>query len=257
MATPTTSTRSPQAPDGLYLVSGGRDDTLRVWDVGRHAGSVNDVAFAAGGSMVATGGADHTAKLWSVTGDVPKLLRTLYGHGREIHQVALDPAGETLATAGFDGTLRLWRVSSGKMRAVLHDHRDQLRDVAFDASGRRLASAGADGMVYLYDLSVPEPEPIAMRHGSGRAVVQVQAVAISPRDDLLAATAGNNGVVRLWSLEGEDRGQIERKGYSQFIDLDFHPSGRGSWQRWVCGASWSGRWAIRARPPARPPSRSI
>lgn len=220
-------------PDGRLLVSGARDKTLRLWNVGRHAGSINAIAFAPGGDLIATAGADGTAKLWSVKGDVPELVRTLSGHGREVYQLAFDASGETLATAGFDGSVRLWdvktgetfdNVGTGKTLAILRDHADQLRDVAFDASGRYLASASADGYVYLHDLADHEAPVVALRHAAEGGNVQVQAVAISPREDLIA-TAGNNSVIRLWTHTGDDRGRLERKGVSIFRDLAFRPDG--------------------------------
>jgi WD40 repeat protein len=213
------------SPDGRFVVSGGRDDTVCLRDVGRHAGSVNAIAFAPGGNMVATAGADHTARLWSVTGDVPELLHTLHGHGREVYRLAFDPTGKILATAGYDRTVRLWDVATGEpLGEPLRDHGDELRDVAFDAAGRHLVSAGADGMIYIHDATALDAKPVALRHGPEHPLVQVQAVAISPVGDLLA-TAGNDGVIRLWSLGGEDRGRLEPKGFTRFTDLAFRPDG--------------------------------
>eukprot|EP00808_Paulinella_micropora_P016964 g13249.t1 len=61
------------SPDGQRLVSGGRDETVRIWSCGTgqalhvlrgHAGPVVSVAFSADGQKVASGSDDNTAKVW-------------------------------------------------------------------------------------------------------------------------------------------------------------------------------------------------
>jgi WD40 repeat protein len=73
------------SPDGKTLVSGGEDNTVRVWNLEtgkcnwireEHTNWVRSVAFSFDGTMVASGSEDETIKIWDAkTGNCLKTLR--------------------------------------------------------------------------------------------------------------------------------------------------------------------------------------
>jgi len=64
------------------------------------------VAFSGDGKLLASGGKDKTVRLWNVrTG---QLVRVLKNHTGAVSSVALSPGGYNLASGSSDGTVRLW-----------------------------------------------------------------------------------------------------------------------------------------------------
>jgi len=164
-------------PDGMQLMSGGWDESVRIWDLksglcsweseGAHVGGVLSVSCSRRGDHVASGGADGTAKVWKAQGTNSALLHTLLSHGSVVHSVAFSPSGQTLASGGGDKTIRVWQVDSGLQticnrghdgthgclcrrvdagqRCSVLGHRGSVRSVAFSLDGRRIASSSGGG----------------------------------------------------------------------------------------------------------------
>jgi hypothetical protein len=93
------------SPDGRWLASVSRDQTLRVWDleakmcrwVGRtHTSPINEVVWSPDGRRLASCGEDHTLRLWRAEDGT--LLQTLIGHASSVAGVAWSPDGQLLAS---------------------------------------------------------------------------------------------------------------------------------------------------------------
>ena len=88
-------------PDGKYIVSGGRDDTLKLWNLetgkevrtfAGHTGWIKSIAITPDGKQALSGSHDKTLKLWNLkTG---KEVRTFEGHLYGINYVTITPDGK-------------------------------------------------------------------------------------------------------------------------------------------------------------------
>lgn len=85
-----------------------------------HAGAVASVAFQPGTNTVSllSGGRDGTVRLWDV---VRQKELTQFGHGQFVNAVAFTAGGKVALSAGDGGLLKLWDIDSGHLLATYRD----------------------------------------------------------------------------------------------------------------------------------------
>ncbi len=73
-----------------------------------HTDIIYSVAFAPDGATLASGGRDNTVMLWDVEKGLP--LQTLTGQTGAVFAVKFSPDGKLLATGSGDTSIRLWKI---------------------------------------------------------------------------------------------------------------------------------------------------
>ena len=153
------------SPDNRRVLTGGADDTVRVWSgvsgrrihvLTEHAGDAVAVAYSPDGELVASASTDGTARVWR-TSDWG-LASSLTGHTNALTDVSFSADGEHVVTAGKDRTARVSHADRGDELFVLAGHDGWIESAAFTGGvGSPVVTASQDGTIRVWD-SVFQPE---------------------------------------------------------------------------------------------------
>lgn len=145
--------------DGSLIVSGGRDNIVRLWNTSTgdlrgqmlgHTAWVTKVAINNDNRVIASSSQDTTVRLWDALTFAPRAV--LNHHSGSVTSVAFSPDGRMLATTGLDGIIWIGESATGKELARLTNFNGAVWSVAFSADGRRIATGSADGTIWLWGL---------------------------------------------------------------------------------------------------------
>lgn len=214
------------SPDGTRLVSSGRDQTLRMWDLstgaqillGESCTIVRSIEFSPDGMQIATSWwQSNTIQIWDLS-----LLNTAIS--RPIEAIKPDkfrfsPTGEHIAAfIGRNSTLSLYDANTGAVKVSFVGH---VGSFAFSHDSKQLASVLEDDTTIVWDILTGSSTTI-LSHDS------VSVLAFSPDGKQLAS--GALGSLRIWNLETGDI-VLELKMSSSIQEIVFSLDGtRLAWQ---------------------------
>eukprot|EP01062_Namystynia_karyoxenos_P028186 TRINITY_DN21402_c0_g1_i1.p1 TRINITY_DN21402_c0_g1~~TRINITY_DN21402_c0_g1_i1.p1 ORF type:complete len:406 (+),score=126.38 TRINITY_DN21402_c0_g1_i1:80-1297(+) len=196
------------APGQSRFLTGGRDKTLRLWQLPEfgaekvkvfddHSGFVLACDFAATKKHVCSASEDGNVYIYETAGGTR--AATLKGHSSKVYAVHYTPctslnAASTIVSASLDRTVRLWDADTGQQELRLDGHTDNVFAAQWSRSGELIASAGDDLRVCLWDPR--EGRTVYELSGHKRTIWNLHWAA----DDLQLASCGMGAELRVWDM---------------------------------------------------------
>jgi WD40 repeat protein len=183
------------SPDGKWLVAGGRNSPVAVFEAGtgKLVRRLNEpfvwaVAISPDGKTLATGGASKVIRLWDL--GAGKEIKVLKGHAATITALAFSAEGSVLASGSDEGTVRTWTVSDGNPIARYTGPELGVTALAIAADGKHVAAAGTDRTIRVWNGKQLDIETPAI----------VTGLAFGPQAQSFIA-ASDDGMIRVWNFE--------------------------------------------------------
>lgn len=222
-------------PEPNAVVTASRDQTVRVWRknadkppayecniITQGQEYINSVAFIPPSSdyqdgLVVSGGKDTIIEVKKPnTGPGDNAERLLIGHAHNICALDVSPKGTYVVSGSWDKVAIVWKVGKWEPEFHLAGHDASVWGVlALDET--TVVTGAADEKIHIYDLRSATSGPVEPRsiiHTSNvvRAVVKVPDGHPSGAN---IASAHNDGVIRLWKLNGQSAGELH--GHESFV----------------------------------------
>ncbi len=187
-------------------------------DTGWHKGQVSCVALSKDGRWLVTGGEDTKVKVWDLT--TRKVHADLVGHQAWVRAVTFSEEDKVIVSASLDGVIKKWDADSGKELDTIDKDSERLSQTALSHGGRYVALLyGHPQRFEVWDLSQN------VKVAEGRADGHAESAALSPSGDKLAIAGGRVLVADVANGQWKDitPGQGRRQGHHRAVA--FTPDG--------------------------------
>ena len=161
-----------------------------------HQGPVNSLAFSPDDRWLVSGGEDGNVLVWNA--QFPYVSRSLvppilYDRRYSAVGLAFSPNGRTLASSNWDGTIRLWDVESGSIQETIPVNEGNQGMIALSPDGTKLAVAAEVPPHRIWNSDGTEYRQLPLDG-------YTSTVAFSP-DGKWLATDDSNKFICLWAMD--------------------------------------------------------
>jgi WD40 repeat protein len=185
------------SPDGRYLLAGGKDRKLWLWNLksGKlektfdgHSDIISSVAFSSDSQYAISGSRDRTVRIWNVS--TGRLLDTYRGHNGFVSSVNFSYDSRYVISGSYDKTLQFWDRRDGRLMRRFKRGNWVL---SMDISRRFALSGHRDRTMRLWNLDTGE-----LRR-SFRAYSYFMSVAFFPHANRIVSGHTDN-TLRTWNV---------------------------------------------------------
>ena len=236
------------SPDGKYIVRGGDEEYIEVFDVAKkelkltidaHRGRrVWALEFLPDGNAIVSAGDDGSIKYSNLKGQVTPIVE---GLSNRITSISLSGDGQHIAGAGNSPAVSIWNIKSGQEEFKLDNpyNKQNATSVAISPAGRFVAVGYQDGALLIWDIydyvekrSEYKPERL-LNHSAGISD-------ISFSDDGTALLVGSlDKRATLWQVWDKKFEKFDNEKEFPFKDSKFQPIRLEDHSDWVLSVAFS------------------
>ena len=202
---------SPRAvtftPDGAKIVSGGLDETVRIWDLTTgeqlgclrgHNNLVSDLAVTPDGTKIVSASNDGTVKIWDIA--------TGYEFRNSMRYVGVTPDGTRFVLADWDGMIKIWDMETNRELYAFTAPIDRvnMRDSTLDRT--KIISVSSDEIGDTKPFNITN-NIVIWNIETGHALLTITGhnsvfndVAVTPDGEKIVS-ASRDGMVKVWDIE--------------------------------------------------------
>ncbi|OCL93957.1 caspase family protein [Aliarcobacter thereius] len=189
------------SPDNKYLVSGGLDKTIKIWDINSgkllntlygHTDRIWTITISKNSKYIISGSADKTIKIWDFNSG--KLLNTLKGHTSSVNSIAISPDSKYLFSGSLDKTIKIWDINSAKLLNTLYGHSSGVLTIKISPDNKYLFSGSFDKTIKIWDIN--SAKLLNTLHGHSRAILTI---AISSDSKYLFSGSADK-TIKIWDI---------------------------------------------------------
>lgn len=182
--------------DGQTLVSGSKDQMVKVWNLANeeethsfnHADDVMSVAISSDGQLMASGSVNKTIIVWNF--ETQKIHQVLAGHSGQVMSLAFHPKKNNILFSGSgDKTIKVWDINKKTCTHNHTKHSSGVTSIAVSPDGKTLVSGSYDKTIIVW------PDQILESHSD-----VVFSVAISP-DGQTVISGSRDKEIKVWNLK--------------------------------------------------------
>ncbi|MEM9265675.1 MAG: TIR domain-containing protein, partial [Cyanobacteria bacterium P01_F01_bin.13] len=243
------------SPDGQFLVNGWEDGDFAVWSLATNRiqefeaterivspqeptrapytfgnkGGVLSLAISPDSKTVVSGNVEGRIRIWDLDKKTFKEIsaencptNSFPNRSCRINAIDISPNGQTIATAHADGTVRKWSLQGRPIGNPLEGSSREVHAVFIDDSGT-VISGDEGGKIRIWRGDSISSAWNAHLYG----VNSISLISSSGNTLDTIVSAGNDGFIRIWNLNGNSDHPIELPAHqSPVSDLDFSPDGK-------------------------------
>jgi len=205
--------------DGIWLVSGSSDKTIKLWDVQTggvvktfhgHTDTIRSVSISVGNTIIASGSDDRSIRLWNIgTGG----CNVMKEHNSDVTTVSFSPANpQLLLSASRDSTVQKWNTNGHQIGSPIPGS-----NVSFSPDGTQFVSCKGSAVTIW---NTDSGEAVAEFH---LAHAKFSHCCFSPDGKLIACASGHT--IYLWDITGPVPHPIKTLvGHTSYITSLVFPS---------------------------------
>mmetsp|Transcript_4784 Transcript_4784/g.3979 ORF Transcript_4784/g.3979 Transcript_4784/m.3979 type:complete len:360 (+) Transcript_4784:424-1503(+) len=206
--------------DKNFLVSGGGDDVVVVWNLNNtaepvhiiteHKDTVDQICFNHDGKLLATGGMDGLIYIWDTKTQKKKCV--LEGPAAEISFLQFHHKGNAIVAGAADNSIWLWNGVNGEFAGNFPGHNQAITCGGFTPDGKYIVSGSEDATVRVWN-----PKSCECIHnikGHGFHEGPINTLVFSEKSGIMATGSVDRTVCLSSYLSGKALGRTDDQGES-------------------------------------------